>query len=282
MMRWCLALTLCCGCDLLWQLQHVDRVDGGTHDGVTGDGTTDAPTPCSVRNISPGDFDGDGKANDVDECPMSVTPSGDMDADGIGDDCDPHPNIGGDCLRVFTDFATPDPKCWQTIGWTFGCSTGDISGWCSPPSSNRTPLRYEPSVAIVFTRMTGEIISTTGPVPSVVMLNNYLLGANLTGDACGVASQSSNFAAVTGMWSNDVLSSGATTPMSPATAIQRAPILAFRDAQRCRAEATVTTTVAGAQLTPNPDVSGAFAVHTVNTRFRIYSLAGYSFGAACN
>jgi hypothetical protein len=274
-------VSACSGCHLLFQLEHIDGSDAAIDD--AGIDAPDAAFTCAQTNISPGDFDLDGKPNAEDECPDIKAASGDLDADGVGDMCDPHPNIGGDCLRVFTDFATPDLRCWTTEGWSYGCYVGDPLGWCSPGGSHRTPLRYDKLAPLVFARMTGTLYAINGAGSSVIMLNNYTLAANLVGDACGVTNLNGNFAVASGLWRDDMITNGARSPTIPSTAYQLATIKAVRGAQ-CIVTATTAATMATTtgSSAAYQDAVGGFAVHTVVTEFRIESLAGYNFGPGCD
>jgi hypothetical protein len=259
---------------VLFQIDHIEHTDAAIDMGT--------PFSCELTNISDGDYDNDGKPNAEDECPDIAAPSPDGDGDGIGDMCDPHPTVAGDCLRVFTDFATPTPRCWRTMGWTYGCMAGDETGWCSPSNSNRTPLQYSLLAPLTYARMTGTIVGIHGPMSAVVMLNDYGQATNLMGDACGVTSLNNNFSTVSGIWTNDVLTSGSNSPMTPTIAYQPAPIVAVRGISTCRGAAAVASTLTSVEILAYPDSVGPFAVHTVNMTFHVEAIAGYNFGGGCN
>ncbi|HEY5927090.1 MAG TPA: hypothetical protein VIV11_35625 [Kofleriaceae bacterium] len=284
-MRWWLVVVLCSGCDLLFQLQHVDSRDAGEANDTVVEIDSTQPFMCDQDNISEGDFDGDGKPNSNDECPDLAAASPDDDLDGVGDDCDPRPQMAGDCLRVFQDFRTPELRCWTTTGWSYGCDSADTLGWCSPAGSHRTPLVYSGLAPLAFARMTGTI-RTVSSQSAVVMLQAYAQAVDVTGDACGVVVESGYFSGVSGGWLNDTWQSGQSQPMAPA--VSSSPAATIRAARTligtgtfCRASATAAS-MGTAQTNAAPDQIGQFAIHTRHTLFRIESVSGYSFGAGCD
>lgn len=108
---------LCSGCDVLFQLEELDR----------------AP---DARDCGVADEDGDSVPDTCDACPgMSDAAQPDDDGDGVGNACDPNASVANAMLRfdAFDDGATAATR-WVAIGasqWTF--AAGSASHELSDP-----------------------------------------------------------------------------------------------------------------------------------------------------
>ena len=132
---WAIA-ALCCGCDVVWRIDHV---------------SSDAASGEVLRYIAPGDYDGDGTPNDSDPCPYVARPAdlADRDGDGVGDACDPNPNTAGDCFVLFDGFKDTISEMWVNDSVQLGihyswslCTDPGEPVYCSPRAGATSWLYY--------------------------------------------------------------------------------------------------------------------------------------------
>jgi len=157
-----LCVVLVAGCDVVWSIDHVDKVNGG-------DAGVDAPSTISCVQYEH-DEDGDRFPDECDRCPGIADNQDDGDGDSVGDACDPS-GTTNERVELFLSFADGDTR-WTPVDGTWPLDGENLAYTSVSLMSNAYDLYTGPVPSppfVVEYAYTVDAIDTVGSLFTVVL-----------------------------------------------------------------------------------------------------------------